>query len=267
MSLVQCRACGCTVSAEAAACPHCGAAKPARPAAARAARPTPVRLSTAAKVGLACLGLVVLAIVVGVAAHRAGGAQRGPASPTAQVTQRPAATVDSSAIAARNRHRADSILSMLSSARVTDLSSSDIDLVLANGDSASYPDMTQAVQREAARRALIVERQQFADRISHVADMTRAYRMDDGQPCRRATRARITTAVRGHPEWSDSDLASVACGAVWIGMTADQLLASRGKPQNVHRTVNALGTSEQWVYGDLGSYVYLDDGRVSSWQH
>jgi hypothetical protein len=52
---------------------------------------------------------------------------------------------------------------------------------------------------------------------------------------------------------------------IWIGMTDEMLLDSWGKPNEINRTVNEYGTSEQWVYGDR-NYVYIDDGIVSGWQ-
>jgi len=51
---------------------------------------------------------------------------------------------------------------------------------------------------------------------------------------------------------------------VGIGMTADQVIQSVGKPQSVNRTTTAAGVNEQWVYG--GGYVYLDNGVVTAVQ-
>ena len=53
----------------------------------------------------------------------------------------------------------------------------------------------------------------------------------------------------------------------WIGMTAEMLRASWGRPQEVNRTITAAGTREQWVYGGACKpCVYLDDGVVTSIQ-
>jgi len=55
-------------------------------------------------------------------------------------------------------------------------------------------------------------------------------------------------------------------GGVSIGMTADQVLASCwGRPQHRNVTYSTKGSLEQWVYG-IGSYVYLEDGIVTSIQ-
>ena len=50
-----------------------------------------------------------------------------------------------------------------------------------------------------------------------------------------------------------------------LGMTARQLQFSWGQPETVNSTVNAHGRSEQWVY-EMGQYVYLDNGKIVSWQ-
>ena len=52
---------------------------------------------------------------------------------------------------------------------------------------------------------------------------------------------------------------------VWMGMTADQLTESWGKPQDINTTTTIGGTREQWVYS-IRQYVYLEDGRVTAWQ-
>jgi hypothetical protein len=54
---------------------------------------------------------------------------------------------------------------------------------------------------------------------------------------------------------------------VRIGMTSDDVLASSwGRPQSINRTTNAYGTHEQWVYG-RGSYLYFDNGKLTSIQN
>lgn len=51
---------------------------------------------------------------------------------------------------------------------------------------------------------------------------------------------------------------------IWLGMTTDMALESRGQPVDTNRTVTAHGVHEQWVYRDL--YLYFDDGVLTSWQ-
>lgn len=57
----------------------------------------------------------------------------------------------------------------------------------------------------------------------------------------------------------------IAFGNVWIGMTEKMLLDSRGYPENINRTVTKYGENKQYVY--LGNkYVYVENGKVTSWQ-
>ncbi len=57
-----------------------------------------------------------------------------------------------------------------------------------------------------------------------------------------------------------------ASRGVTIGMTKeDVLLSSWGTPSNIKKTVNAYGTSEQWVY-DNYNYLYFDNGILTSIQ-
>jgi flagellar biosynthesis GTPase FlhF len=53
---------------------------------------------------------------------------------------------------------------------------------------------------------------------------------------------------------------------IWIGMTKEMLIDSWGQPSddNINRSVGSWGVHEQWIYGD--TYVYLENGKVTSWQ-
>ncbi|HEY8803705.1 MAG TPA: hypothetical protein VIM42_01105 [Clostridium sp.] len=54
---------------------------------------------------------------------------------------------------------------------------------------------------------------------------------------------------------------------VKIGMTTDECINSIwGKPNSIHRTTTANGTSEQWVYGNT-SYLYFDNGILTNIQN
>ena len=58
----------------------------------------------------------------------------------------------------------------------------------------------------------------------------------------------------------------VAKGLIWIGMTEAMLIDSWGRPDDINTTVTRYGTSKQFVYG-LGRYVYVENGKVDSWQN
>jgi hypothetical protein len=54
-------------------------------------------------------------------------------------------------------------------------------------------------------------------------------------------------------------------GRTRIGMNAeDTVLCGWGKPERVNSSVGSWGTHEQWIYGG-GNYLYIENGKVSSW--
>jgi len=68
-------------------------------------------------------------------------------------------------------------------------------------------------------------------------------------------------------------------GEVIIGMTQDEVKASRGRPYKVNRTSTAYGIREQWVMGPMDFmahipkkckqyfYIYFENGIVTSLQN
>lgn len=71
--------------------------------------------------------------------------------------------------------------------------------------------------------------------------------------------------------WNQYRCEGIAERKIWIGMTENQLILSRGLPNDTNKTVNRHGVSSQWVYGSFGPYVYLEganneDLKVTSWQ-
>lgn len=60
-------------------------------------------------------------------------------------------------------------------------------------------------------------------------------------------------------------LKAIKEGKIFLGMNGRDVLASWGLPQNVNRTVGKWGTHEQWVYPE-NIYVYIKNGKVTSWQ-
>lgn len=62
---------------------------------------------------------------------------------------------------------------------------------------------------------------------------------------------------------------AIARGEVFIGMSADEVVESWGRPTRVNTSVGAYGRHEQWVYqrGRLrAQYVYLQNWVVTSTQ-
>ncbi len=67
-------------------------------------------------------------------------------------------------------------------------------------------------------------------------------------------------------KYGSSAATRIADGKIWIGMTEQMLLESWGRPDDINTTVTRYGTSKQFVYG-LGRYVYVENGKVDSWQN
>ncbi|MEI6825909.1 MAG: hypothetical protein WCK54_09970 [Desulfuromonadales bacterium] len=66
-------------------------------------------------------------------------------------------------------------------------------------------------------------------------------------------------------KWSKKTLSAIAEGSVFIGMTRDQVFTSLGRPFSNNKSTGKWGLHEQLVYGS--SYVYLENGKVTSFQH
>lgn len=65
-------------------------------------------------------------------------------------------------------------------------------------------------------------------------------------------------------------------GVAIIGMTREQVIATKGEPNDKNYSVGSWGTHEQWVYGGYcsvtktyapTSYLYFENGILTSWQN
>ena len=89
--------------------------------------------------------------------------------------------------------------------------------------------------------------------------------------------------IKTHPEISSQMRDAILNGDVLIGMTTEQVFASRGQPYKINKTTGSYGIHEQWVmvtsagamygipYGldkkaKQYAYIYLENGKVTSWQ-
>ncbi|MBI4230988.1 MAG: hypothetical protein HY608_09160 [Planctomycetes bacterium] len=92
----------------------------------------------------------------------------------------------------------------------------------------------------------------------------------NGSWLHRACPAEVMNVRRLHlfliqnPDLSPAVAAQIRAGEVSIGMTGNQVCASRGEPKSRNRTVGVWGVHEQWVYERL--YVYIENGVVTSYQ-
>lgn len=51
-----------------------------------------------------------------------------------------------------------------------------------------------------------------------------------------------------------------------IGLNAEQVVLSWGKPEHINRTIYSFGVHEQWVYNSQ-TYVYFENGKVTTIQN
>jgi len=57
--------------------------------------------------------------------------------------------------------------------------------------------------------------------------------------------------------------AIVARKELQLGMSEQALRCSKGEPQTIHQSVGSWGVRKQFVY--VGRYVYVENGKVTSW--
>lgn len=84
--------------------------------------------------------------------------------------------------------------------------------------------------------------------------------------------------IKAHPELSSQIKNAIFNGDILIGMTPEQVVASRGRPYDINRTTGSWGVHEQWVmlYENTAAfddpkayeyaYIYFENGKVTSWQ-
>jgi hypothetical protein len=78
-------------------------------------------------------------------------------------------------------------------------------------------------------------------------------------------RLSVKTACAKHTEWDMATCQTMDAREVSLGMTADQIRLSWGKPEKINTTTTARREHEQWVYGQ-GQYLYVDNGVLKSMQ-
>jgi hypothetical protein len=61
------------------------------------------------------------------------------------------------------------------------------------------------------------------------------------------------------------DLPAIADKKLRIGMSSCAIVAAIGLPTRTSRNVTATTTTDQYFYQRPGMYVYLTNGRLSSW--
>ena len=54
-------------------------------------------------------------------------------------------------------------------------------------------------------------------------------------------------------------------GYIWLGITTEMAIVSRGQPEDINTSTGSWGTHEQWVYSD-GTYLYFENGILTAHQ-
>lgn len=67
-------------------------------------------------------------------------------------------------------------------------------------------------------------------------------------------------------KWSLRTWSAIEEGKVFLGMTAEQVRMSWGKPEEINKTITGNIRHEQWVYG-IGHYLYFDNGILTGIQN
>lgn len=65
--------------------------------------------------------------------------------------------------------------------------------------------------------------------------------------------------------WSQSIWTDIKNQEICRGMTKDMAILSWGEPNDINRSVGSWGVQEQWCYEN--SYLYFENGRLTSWQN
>ena len=90
--------------------------------------------------------------------------------------------------------------------------------------------------------------------------------------------------VRAHQDLDPEIRETILSGMVLLGMTREQVQASRGRPLDINTDIGEWGIHEQWVYVGIEenprmhtsrkewrldhfyAYIYFENGKVTSWQ-
>jgi hypothetical protein len=75
---------------------------------------------------------------------------------------------------------------------------------------------------------------------------------------------RVRAACAKNPDWDMEVCQTIDQGQVSIGMTADQVRLSWGKPERINATLSSESQREQWIYGK--QYLYMRNGLLKSMQ-
>ena len=80
---------------------------------------------------------------------------------------------------------------------------------------------------------------------------------------------KLKMVIKDRNLFTENDWALIENGQIRIGMSEEGLICSWGLPlSGVNKSVGSWGVRKQYVYGmnSRRPYVYVQDGKISSWQ-
>ncbi len=285
MAIRPCRECGRPVSTEAPSCPGCGVPNPTE-------HPLPVARPSPAKpaypIRPEIIAIVTLAVVGAVLYTFASAPIRPTPQPSADSTRRVRDSIRAYALAgAAGVASIDSVLwaeRIIHARRYAIPHDSlhrralravfdSVERLTRTGSPDAAESYLSAAAHDPMTRSDSQRVKQLHERATTAATAARAKAREENvlanTPDRCVpSRVKVQSVIRRHGEWSDTDLALVACRRIRLGFTGDQVIASWGRPNTINRTTYSFGVHEQWVYGEYGgSYVYFEDGKVTTIQN
>ena len=75
--------------------------------------------------------------------------------------------------------------------------------------------------------------------------------------------AQSKACLQKHPTWKTYDCERVAQKKMWIGMTGEMLIESRGAPGHTSKVTTAGGTRQVWYYERIVGSAFRDGVCVS----
>jgi hypothetical protein len=100
-----------------------------------------------------------------------------------------------------------------------------------------------------------------AEKQGRQAQVAQNTRPEDLQHLKRPA---VREACIKHSDWDMETCQTIDKNELSIGMTAEQVQLSWGKPTRINTTTNARTEREQWIYGR--DYIYVENGVVRSMQ-
>ncbi|KPZ69939.1 hypothetical protein AN944_02635 [Shewanella sp. P1-14-1] len=75
----------------------------------------------------------------------------------------------------------------------------------------------------------------------------------------------IISELEVRNDFTFKEMEAIKKGEIYIGMKLAPMYCSWGTPENTSLSTGSWGTSTQHIYS-IGTYVYTENGKVTSWQ-